>query len=130
MKRDSILLGFVGLLLKVALIFLAVLLIRKYAVKSYEFGYRIFKEPAVSSANATDVKKVTINLTEGVTPKALGDLLESKGLIRDSKLFIAQYYCSEYKDELKPGTYVLRSTMTAEEMFAVMAGQGEEEGEE
>jgi len=130
MKRDSILLGFVGLLLKVALIFLAVLLIRKYAVESYEFGYRIFKEPAVSSANATDVKKVTINLTEGVTPKALGNLLESKGLIRSSLLFVAQYYCSEYKDELKPGTYVLKSTMTAEEMFAMMAGKAEEEEEE
>ena len=75
-------------------------------------------------------KKITINLTEGVTPKALGELLEAKGLIRDKLLFIAQYYCSEYREEMKPGTYVLKSTMTAEEMFAVMAGYGEEEEEE
>lgn len=128
MKRDSILLGLVGLLLKIALIFMAVLLIRKYAEKSYEFGYRIFKEPAVTTTGP--VKKVTINLTDGVTPKTLGELLESKGVIRDSTLFVAQYYCSEYKSELKPGTYVLKSDMTAEEMFAVMAGYGEEEEEE
>ena len=54
--------------------------------------------------------------------------LEAKGLIRDKWLFFLQYYCSEYRKEIKPGTYVLRSTMTAEDMFAVMAGH--EEGDE
>ena len=75
-------------------------------------------------------KTITVNVTEGITVKALGGLLEAKGLIRDKMLFIAQYYCSEYKDAFKPGTYELSSTMTAEEMFAVMAGQGEKKEEE
>jgi len=124
MKRDSLLLGFVGLLFQIALVIFAVLIISEYAQKCYDFGYRIFKEPPVTAVG--EGKKIKINLTEGVTPKALGELLEGKGIIRDSKLFIAQYYCSEYKDDLKPGTYELKSSMTAEQMFAVMAGQGEE----
>ena len=61
--------------------------------------------------------------------KALGELLEAKGLIRDKTLFVLQYFCSEYRKELKAGTYELKSSMTAEEMFAVMAGHGEEEEE-
>lgn len=124
MKKDSFLLGFVGLLLRIAIIVFAVILIKEYAGKCYNYGYRIFKEPAVTVVG--EGKKITINLTEGVTPKALGELLEAKGLIRDSKLFILQYFCSEYRKDLKPGTYELRSSMTAEEMFAVMAGKGEE----
>lgn len=128
MKRDSFLLGFLGILMQVGLVFLAVILIKEYSYKCYEFGYRIFKEPAVTIVG--EGKTITVNVTEGITVKALGELLEAKGLIRDKKLFIAQYYCSEYKDAFKPGTYELSSTMTAEEMFAVMAGQGEKKEEE
>ena len=128
MKKDSFLFGFVGIMFHAAIIILAVIWIQEYSVKCYEFGYRIFKEPPVTASG--EGKKITVNLTDGVTPKALGELLEAKGIIRDSKLFVVQYYCSEYKEEMKAGTYVLKSTMTAEEMFAVMAGYGEEEEEE
>ena len=127
MKKDSILLSIVGVLFQVAIVILAVILIREYVEKCYQFGYRIFKEPAVTTSG--EGQKITINVTEGVSPKALGDLLEAKGLIRDSLLFTVQYYCSEYKDDIKPGTYDLKSTMTAEEMFAVMAGKAEEKEE-
>ena len=124
MKKDSLLLGFAGLVFHVALIVIAVMLIRQYAEKCYDLGYRVFKEPPVTAVG--EGKKITITITDGVTPRSLGEILESKGLIRDSKLFILQYFCSEYRKEMKAGTYELSSTMTAEEMFAVMAGYGEE----
>ena len=124
MKNDSLLLSFLATLFRVALIVVAVILIKDYAVKCYEYGYRIFKEPPVTTVG--EGKTVTITISDGVTPRSLGDLLESKGLIRDSKLFVLQYFCSEYREDLKSGTYELSSTMTAEEMFAVMAGAGQE----
>ena len=128
MKRDSIIFGMVKILFHAALIIVALMLIKEYTMKAYDLGYRIIKEPPVSSADG-EVKKITITITDGVTPKSLGELLEAKGLIRDSNLFILQYFCSEYRKELKAGTYELKSSMTAEEMFAVMAGHGEEEEE-
>lgn len=127
MKKDNVLISMVGMLFHVAIVIIAVLLIRQYAEKCYNFGYRILKEPPVTTVG--EGKKITITISEGVTPKSLAEVLESKGLIRDSKLFIAQFYASEYKDEIKAGTYELTSSMTAEEMFAVMAGKtlGEDE---
>ncbi|MBO4749406.1 MAG: endolytic transglycosylase MltG [Lachnospiraceae bacterium] len=127
MKRDSIILGFVGIALHVALLVMAVMLIRQYAVKCYDLGYRVFKEPPVTQEGTPKVLKITI--ADGVSPKAIGDTLESKGLIRDSNLFVLQYYCSEYREEIKAGTYELDSSMTAEDMFATMAGYVEEEEE-
>ena len=88
----------------------------------------MFKEQPVTDIEVEDGKSITITIGEEVSPRSLGELLEAKGLIRDKWLFFLQYYCSEYRKEIKPGTYVLRSTMTAEDMFAVMAGH--EEGDE
>ena len=127
MKRDSIILGFLGIAIHVALLIMAVMLIRQYAMKCYDLGYRVFKEPPVTEEGTA--KAITITITDGVSPKAIGEILEAKGLIRDSKLFILQYYCSEYRKEIKAGTYELDSSMTAEDMFATMAGYVEEEEE-
>jgi len=125
MKKDSLVGGLLLTLFHLSLVVIAVILIRDYAVKCYEYGYRIFKEPPVTTVG--EGKTISITISDGGTPKNLGEILESKGLIRDSKLFILQYFCSEYKKDLKAGTYELSSTMTVEEMFAVMAGEYEEE---
>ena len=124
MKRESLIGNFLGVVIHVTLIVVAVMLIQKYATQFYEYGYRIFKEPPVTTVG--EGKTITITIAEGITPRALGEILEANGLIRDSQLFVLQYFCSEYKKELKSGTYELNSTMTVEEMFAVMAGMDEE----
>ena len=51
----------------------------------------------------------------------IGNLFESKGLIRDARLFTLQYYLSEYRKDVKPGIFDLSTAMTAEEMMAAMA---------
>ena len=59
--------------------------------------------------------------------KEIGKLLESKGLIKDGTLFYLQNILSRYKGDLKPGTYTLNTSMTTEEMMAVIAGEKREE---
>ena len=54
-------------------------------------------------------------------------VLLSKGLIRDEKLFVLQYYFSEFQKEVKPGTFELTTAMTVEEMMEVMASQASED---
>ena len=64
-------------------------------------------------------------------PKQVANALEEYGLIRNQNLFYAQYMVSEYKDKFVPGNYDLNTSMTAEEMMAVMSpGADEEEAEE
>ena len=128
MKRDNLLFGMLRFLILAGMVAVALLFINKYAAKFNEYGLRVFKEQAVTDPETGDGKSITITIGEEVSPRTLGELLEAKGLIRDKWLFVLQYYCSEYRKEIKAGTYVLRSTMTAEDMFAVMAGH--EEGDE
>ena len=44
-------------------------------------------------------------------------------------VFFLQELLSEYHGDEKPGIYDLNTAMTADEMIAIMAHEGEEEGE-
>ena len=68
-----------------------------------------------------------VTIEEGMDAKAIGQLLESKGLIKDGTLFYLQNILSKYKDDLKAGDYVLNTSMTTEEMMAVISGEATEE---
>ena len=103
-----------------------VLVIYRGAMTCYEYGYRIFEEPPMSTGEG---RVVTVTVTEKMPPKEIGELFLSKGLIRDDKLFVLQYYLSEFKKDVKPGTFELTTAMTVEEMMEVMAS-GEPEAEE
>ncbi len=115
--------SFISLVVRLAIVALAVFLIYKAGVKAYDFGYRIFTEPAMSTAPGRDV---AITITQGDSLKTVADMFEEKGLIRDSLLFYIQKKVSLYDGDIKPGFYTLNTSMTAEEMFAVIAGDEEE----
>ena len=93
----------------------------------YDYGYRIFTESAVSTGEG---RTVTVSITEDMSPWEIGELFESRGLVRDAKLFTLQYYLSEYFKEVGPGTFELNTAMTAEDMMAAMVVEKEEEEEE
>lgn len=120
MKNDGVLGAFVSTFLHIAVLVAAVVLIYRGAVICYDYGYRIFNEPPVAIGEG---RTVSVTVPSDFTVKNLAALLESKGLVRDSKLLILQYYCSEYRKDIKAGTYELSTAMTAEEMFGVMAGE-------
>lgn len=107
-----------GTVVKVALFAAIVFFIYRGATTCYDYGYRIFMEPAVSSEENARVIEVTV--TQAMTPQEIGELFESKGLIRDGKLFVFQYYLSEFRKQVKPGTFALSTDMTAEEMMEAM----------
>ena len=93
----------------------------------YDYGYRIFTEPAISSGEG---RKITVTLASDMSATEIGNTLQEKGLVRDGRLFALQYLLSEYKKDWKPGTHELSTAMTAEEMMEVMAGQTESATEE
>lgn len=93
----------------------------------YDYGYRIFTEPAVAIGEG---RTVTVSVTEEMNPMEIGELFESRGLIRDAKLFVLQYYLSEYTKEVGPGTFELSTAMTVEEMMQAMVVEKEEDTEE
>lgn len=95
---------------------------------AYRFGYRIFTTGAMEEEPGTDV---IITIQEDMTALQIGELLENKGLIEDSLIFVIQnkiYTNSSYY--IQPGTYTLNTSMTMEELIETMADEPAEEEEE
>ncbi len=126
MKPGNVIISVVGAVFRMAVIVFAVYVIYRGALICYDYGYRIFTEPAVSSGEG---RTVTVAITEGMSASEIGHLLENKGLIRDAKLFVLQYYLSEYRKDVRPGVFELNTSMTVEEMMAAMVPE-EDEGDE
>ncbi|MBQ6844890.1 MAG: endolytic transglycosylase MltG [Agathobacter sp.] len=91
---------------------------------AYDFGYRVFTEPAMEEKPGTDV---VVTIEKSMDAKDIAAHLLEKGLVRDANLFWLQYQLSAYKGELIEGTYTLNTSMTAKEMMVIMAEAGEEE---
>ncbi len=126
MKPGNMIIAVVGAVVRMAVIVFAVYAIYRGALLCYDYGYRIFTEPAISSGEG---RTVTVAITEGMSASEIGHLLENKGLIRDAKLFVLQYYLSEYRKDVRPGVFELNTSMTVEEMMAAMVPEEDEDDE-
>lgn len=125
MKMLNIVGAVVGAVLRVVIVIAVAYVIYRGAGICYDYGYRIFTEPAIS---AGDGRTVTVSITEDMSAWEIGKLMESRGLVRDAKLFALQYYLSEYLKDVKPGVFEFSTSMTAEEMMEVMTHGEEDEG--
>ena len=123
MKTRDIVLTVCETILKIAIVVVIGMFIYRGALLAYDYGYRIFEEPAMSEGEG---REVVITIPEGMSAQEMGELLYKKGLIRDEKLFRIQYFLSEYKKDLLPGTFTLRTNMTVEEMLKTMTVEPEE----
>ena len=124
MKVRDIVLTVCETILKIAIIVVIGMFIYRGALLAYDYGYRIFEEAPMSEGEG---REVVITIPEGMSAKEMGELLYMKGLIRDEKLFRIQYFLSEFKEDLLPGTFTLRTNMTVEEMLKTMTVNQEEE---
>lgn len=122
MNSENIILAVLGAICKVVVAIVIVVLIYQGASKCYDYGYRVFTEPAIASGEG---RTVTVTVPVDTNALALGELMEAKGLTRDKYLFALQYLLSEYREDFKPGTYELSTSMTAEEMMEVMSPSDE-----
>lgn len=125
-KIKDLTIAFAGTVVRVALVILAVICIANYAGKAYDFGYRIFAEEPMSAPPGRDIN-VVVNSSD--SQKDIIQMLEDKGLIRDHMLFTVQKKLSIYKQDIKPGSYDLNTSMTNEEILEVLVGKVEEEND-
>ncbi len=123
MKASHVFNAIFSIVLKVVVVVVSILVIYRGATTAYDYGYRLFTEPPVSEGTG---REVTVSITSGKKAKEVGELLESKGLIRDAKLFYLQELFSDYHGKIKPGIYTLDSSMTAEEILKTICPPDEE----
>lgn len=125
-KIKDITIAFAGTVVRVALVILAVICIANYAGKAYDFGYRIFAEEPMSPPPGRDINFV-VNSSD--SQKEIIQMLEDKGIIRDHLIFTIQKKLSIYKEDVKPGSYNLNTSMNTEEILEVLIGS-KEDGDE
>ena len=124
MNSKEVVVSIFSTVFKVVLAIIIVMLVYKWSLTAYEYGQRVFNEPPMT---AGDGRTVTIVVEEGDGAKEIGATLENYGLIRDAELFVIQEMLSAYKDKMKPGAYELNTSMTSDEMMAIMSNGAEEE---
>ncbi|MCD8155670.1 MAG: solute-binding protein [Clostridiales bacterium] len=100
-----------------------VLLILWLGKSSYEFGYNVFNQEAMSPG---DGQEVTVVIQEGSSVWQIGRTLKQKGLIEDAKVFWVQELLSSYHGKLESGTYLLSTAYTPNRIMSILAGEDEE----
>ncbi|MCR5119810.1 MAG: endolytic transglycosylase MltG [Lachnospiraceae bacterium] len=104
------------------------MLVYRFALDAYDYGYRIFDEKPMSPEPGLTM---SVAIVEGKSVSEIGKILEDKGLIRSGTLFYLQEMFSSYHKKLQPGVYELSTAMTPEEIMALMSadnGSSEDEG--
>ncbi len=127
MKDSKVLVKILYAVIRISAVVIVLLLLYKLLFWSYDFGYRIFSdEPMEAGIGRT----ISVAIVDGKSVKEVGELLENKGLIRNSTLFVFQEKFSEYEGMMKPGVYELKTSMTPQEIIEFMATEQETEEEE
>lgn len=110
------------IIIKVVLFAYLIMYIFRAATAAYDYGYRVFTEPPVSYGEG---RIISIYIKEDQSALDVGEMLESKGLIRDGRLFMIQELLSENHGKIQPGVYDLNTSMTPQEMLEIIAQEPE-----
>lgn len=124
MNVKSLAIGFMGFVIRGVILVILILTVYKVGQKAYDFGFGIFTEEPMTPEPGRDV---SITIVQGDSTMDVAKMLEEKGLIRDPYLFYVQKKCSVYDKDIEPGFYTLNTSMTADDMFAIIAGRSDEE---
>lgn len=112
---------------KAALYVCVIVLIIWIGRVSYQFGHDIFNQQPMSPGEG---QEVTVVVKEDSSTYDIAKTLESKGLIEDALVFWVQEKLSNYKGQMKPGTYLLSTAYTPNRIMGILAGDAEQEGAE
>jgi UPF0755 protein len=94
---------------------------------AYQFGYRVYTEKAMEDEPGTDV---LLTIDRGMSSAQIAQLMEKKGLVRDSSLFLVQLKMSAYSGKIESGTYTLNTSMTPKELLESMGKESASTEEE
>jgi UPF0755 protein len=122
-ERDSlgyrVAIGGIRVVLHILIVIVLIVFLIFLAQKAYGLGYEVFDEEPVDSGEG---RAVTVTITDDMSVRQIGMLLRSEGLLTESvEAFQIQEFISEYHGDILPGTYTLRTSMTADEMFPILA---------
>ncbi len=114
-------------IIKLVLFAFIIMYIIRAATAAYDYGYRVFTEPAMTFG---DGRIISVSVAQDASVLDVGKMLQEKGLIRDGRLFMIQELLSEQHGKIQPGIYDLNTNMTAQQILEVIAPNSEETDQE
>ena len=100
MNAKYLIVAMIETIIKIAILAAVVVFVFRGATQAYDFGYRVFADQPVSVSGG---RTITIGVSENASVKEVAQMLEERGLIEDSKLFIVQELLSAYHNKILPG---------------------------
>ncbi len=107
-----------------AVLIFVIITVATKATSFYDIGYDLFFQEAADAPGTGFTTSITI--TEDMSVRDVGELLESEGIIKNKWLFWLEEKVSDYAGMIRPGTYEVSSEMTANEIIAVITLEGTE----
>ena len=127
MDLNKFLFRFISIAFKIMVVLFVIAATVKLGGIGYDFGYRVFTEPAMAEEPGKDI---LVQVRGDMSARELGKTLEEKGLVRDGNLFFLQLKLSAYSKKILPGVYTLNTSMTAKDMMVVMSTEVKESTED
>ena len=127
MSLKQVLIALLNMIVRLVISCAVVILIYRGAMYAYHFGYMVFSDATMEVSPGRDVS-VTVETDDDL--KDIGEMLERRGLISDSNIFLVQAMLLEYKDSLIPGVYTLNTSMTSEKMLEIMSATASDSSKE
>ncbi len=127
MKIKYVIGSLAELIIKIAAFIFITMFVVRTATAAYDYGFRVFAEEPMEAGEG---RVISVSIGGGDSAKEVGEMLQERGLIRDANLFRIQELLSEHHGKIQPGIYDLSTSMTAQDMLAVIAVEPEEEEDE
>lgn len=127
MKLKYVIGAMVETIIKMVVLVLIVTYVVRGATAAYDYGFRVFAEEPMEAGEG---RIISVSIGNSDSVREVGEMLQDKGLIRDANLFRIQELLSEHHGKIQPGIYDLSTSMTAQDMLAVIAVEPEETEEE
>lgn len=102
---------------------ICLLFILVWAGRAYAEGYGLFVQKALDTPGEAHSEMVTITEEDAGSAMAVGKLLEDERLISSRYAFAVKARLSDYSGSILPGTYILSSDMTMEQMLRRICGE-------
>ena len=115
-KKSGVLEMALGIIMDAIPIICAILIV-VWAGKAYTEGYGLFVQTPLDTPGEAHSEMVSVSDTDAASALKVGGILEDLNLISSRYAFAVKARLTGYSHSILPGTYVLSSDMTMEQML-------------
>ena len=127
-KGYAVAVGGVKGIVRILVYVLISLVIVYFGRTAYGLGYEVFNQTPIDTPE--DAKEISVTIDEDMSVMQIGELLQEKGLVEKPLVFWMQEKVSDFRGEIKHGTYTLTTAQSIDEILAIMARADIEDEEE